>query len=149
MTNRKTSWIVVADGARARILANDGPGKGLREAVGVDFIADKRKTSDMVTDQPGRSPGRGGERHALEPRTDMHRHEKQVFAKDLAAVIDRHCEKRDFGQLVLVAPPTTLGDLRRELGKPALALIKAELARDLTKLSLRELPAHLEDVLRL
>lgn len=149
MPNSKTCWIVIADGARARILANDGPGTGLRNAMAADFVADNRKSRDIASDRPGRSSGSGGDRHAMDPRTDMHRHEKRLFAKELAEVIGDACQRGDFGALVLVAPPATLGDLRRELGKPALASVKAELAKDLTKLAEHELAPHLEGVLRL
>ena len=37
---KKVTWIIVADGSRARVLANDGPGKGLRPAIAGEFHHD-------------------------------------------------------------------------------------------------------------
>jgi protein required for attachment to host cells len=37
---KRVTWIIVADGSRARVLANDGPGKGLRPAITGEFHHD-------------------------------------------------------------------------------------------------------------
>ena len=49
------TWILIADGARARIFANNGPGTGIASATGVDYIADHRPTRDIGADKPGRT----------------------------------------------------------------------------------------------
>lgn len=149
MPKNKISWIIVADGVRARILANHGPGTGLRNPGNMDFVSDNRKSRDIVSDRPGRSKGGTGGRHAMEPRVDSHRYEKHLFAKEMAKQINEACQRGDFDSLVLVAPPQTLGELRNALNKPALSKVVAELGKDLTKIADHDLPEHLEGAIRL
>ena len=91
-----TTWILVADGARAQIIANEGPGKGLKEIPGRAYQGANLPTREIVSDKPGRTYDRGGTggwtatgRHAMEPRTDWHRFEKERFARAMAKVLDK------------------------------------------------------------
>ena len=145
----KKTWIIVADGTRARILANDGPGSGLHDALNADFVSDNRKSRDIVSDRPGRSKGGAGGRHAMEPKVDSHQYEKQQFAKEVANHINDACQRSEFASLILVAPPKTLGELRNALDKSALSKISAELDKDLTKVAIHELPRHINNIIRL
>ena len=149
MPKNKTCWIIVADGTRARILANDGPGSGLRNTTNTDFISDNRKSRDIASDRPGRSEGGTSGRHAMEPRVDSHQYEKQQFAREMAKRINDACHLGEFDSLILVAPPQTLGELRNALDKPALAKVSAELDKDLTKVAIHDLPKHIEGAIRL
>ena len=149
MPKNKTCWIIIADGARARILANDGPGSGLRNTSSTDFISDNRKSRDIISDRPGRSGGGTDGRHAKEPKVDSHQYEKQLFAKEMAKRINDACRRGDFDSLILVAPPQTLGELRSALDKPTLSRVTAELDKDLTKVAVHDLPKHFEGVIRL
>lgn len=149
MPKNKTCWIVVADGTRARILANDGPGCGLRNTSNIDFVADNRKSRDIVSDRPGRSKGGASGRHAIEPRVESHQYVKQLFAKEMAKRINDACRRGDFDSLILVAPPQTLGELRSALDKPALSKVTAELGKDLTKVAVHDLSQHFEGAIRL
>ncbi len=104
----------------------------------------------MGTDKPGRTFDRVGTgRHAKEPRVDWHRFEKHKFARSMAKVLDKAAGNGAFDRLVLVAPPQTLGELRSALDKKTRARITAESAKDLTNLSIHELPEHLSEVVRL
>jgi len=152
MPKNKTCWIVVADGVRARIFANDGPGTGLRNALEMDFIADNRRSRDIVSDRPGRSVGGAGGpggRHTMEPKVDSHQYEKRMFARQIAGHVNDACQRGDFDRLVLVAPPQTLGVMRDALGKPALSKVVAELGKDLTRIAVHDLPRHMEGAIRL
>ncbi|WP_299392954.1 host attachment protein [Pelagibius sp.] len=144
------SWIVVADGARARILENDGPGKGLFPLPEEERHHSHRPTREINADRPGRTHDRlGPGRHAMEPPSDAHRQEKQRFAAKLAERLNAAAAARSYDRLVLVAPAKTLGDLRRALSKETAAKVHAELAKDLTPLADAELPEHLEKVIAL
>ncbi len=144
------TWIVVADGTRARFLVNEGPGRGLSEALPEEAGAPLPPTRELGTDRPGRVfESADGARHAMEPRVDWHRFEKQRFARSVARVIDRGANDRSFDRLILIAPPKTLGDLRAVLGHASRDAVHGELAKDLTKVSIHDLPAHLKDVLNI
>lgn len=144
------TWIVVADGARARVLLNAGPGKGLEPATDevLEHDASRARDRELLADKPGRTIASGGPgRHGMAPRTDWHRFEKERFAHEVAALLRRARAEGAYDRLILVAPPKTLGDLRHELDKQTAERIYAEVAKDLTNLEARELPRHLEDVI--
>ena len=142
------TWILVADGARARILKNEGPGKGLQSAVGEEFHHALPKTSEMGTDRPGRShESANSTRHAMENPVDWHRFEKEKFAREMAKVLDQANNAGAYDRLILVAPPKTLGDLRGALANATRKKVTGELDKDLTQITLGELPGHLNTLL--
>ena len=79
------TWILVADGARARILQSEGWGTGLTPVAGQARRMTNPPTREQVSDRPGRvQESASGTRHAIAPRVDWHRYEKHLFAGELA-----------------------------------------------------------------
>jgi len=146
---KTVTYILVADGARARLYVNHGVGKGLQPVSGATHKADlHHHDREILTDRAGRTHnGVGQNRSAMEPHTEWHRFEKHRFAREMAKVLDAAAASRSFDRLILVAPPATLGDLRMELGDATRKLVTAELAKDLTRHAEQELPQHLGAVL--
>jgi protein required for attachment to host cells len=143
-----TTWILIADGARARIFANHGPGKGVEAVEGAEFTADHRPDREILSDKPGRTfESVGTTRHAIQPHHDPHRELKRAFSERLAQLLDQKLAQKAYDRVVLVAPPVTLGDLREALSDPVKAAVYAELGKDLTKTPTHELPEHLAAVL--
>jgi len=143
-----TTWILIADGARARIFANHGPGKGVTTVEGAEFSADHRPDREIMSDKPGRSfESVGTTRHAIEPHHDPHRELKRSFSERLAAMLDEQLAAKAYDRVILVAPPKMLGDLRAALSAHVQAAVYAELDKDLTKTPVQELPGHLAAVL--
>jgi protein required for attachment to host cells len=144
------TWIVIADGARARIVCNEGPGKGLRPIPTAEMSADLPRTRDLGSDRPGRvHDSQGHSRHGIEPRVDWHRFEKQHFARKVATMLDAKAASSAFDRLILVAPAKTLGDLRATLGKTAQGMVAGEMVKDLTACPDHELADHLKAVIAL
>ncbi len=142
------SWIVVADGAQARILENNGPGKGLTPLPAEEMHSSHRPSRDIDADRPGRTHDRMGPgRHAMEPPSDAHRDEKRRFADELAERLNAAALEQSYDRLILVAPAKTLGDLRQALNKAAAAKVSGELSKDLTPIPDHELPGHLAKVI--
>jgi len=142
------TWIVVADGGQARFLLNEGPGKGLAPAIKQKAEEARKPTREVGSDRPGRVHDRFGPgRHTMVPRVDWHQFEKQKFAREMAAILDGAAEKRAFDRLVLVAPPKTLGTLRSAIRKNTAKLVTAEVPKDLTQVTVGELPDHLGNVI--
>lgn len=147
---KKVTWIIVADGSRARVLANDGPGKGLRPAIAGEFHHDAPPTHLLGTDKPGRvAPSLGANRSAIEPHMDWHEFEKEKFGKEMARLLNEAADRNSYDDLVVVAPARTLSTLRQSLSAKASELIRAELAKDLTHVPLQEMPEHLGNVIAL
>lgn len=149
MKPRKT-WVLVADGARARVLQNTGPGTGVTAALDFDFAASHAPSRDFGSDKPGRGQGAGGTAgHAKPSKVDWHTFEKHLFAKELAAALTDALNKKAFDDLVLVAPPKALGELRMALSDAVKSRVVGELGKDLTHVEIHDLGAHLGDVVRL
>ncbi|MEE8271455.1 MAG: host attachment protein [Alphaproteobacteria bacterium] len=130
---RLTTWVLVADGGRARILRNDGVGKGLQPVAAAVFAVDNPPTRDQGSDRPGRVHDRMGTgRHAMEPKADWHRAEKVHFASSIAERLDAAAGRGDFDRLIVIAPPAALGDLRTALDDRTRRLVTGEIAKDLT-----------------
>ena len=62
-------------------------------------------------------------------------------------MLDQRLAAKAFDRLVIVAPPSALGDLRAALSAHMKPHIYAELNKDLTKTPAAELPQHLAGVL--
>ena len=99
--------VLIADGARTRILENRGRGEGL------PFAADHSPLQDLVEVRQG--PGfrsHGPSRSAIEARSDPRRHLKSTVGGDMADILVVELEAGSQHRLVLVAAPATMGDLR-------------------------------------
>lgn len=143
-------WIVVADGSRAQIFLNSGPGTGLVPAMQHALVADNRPSGSISSDRPGRTfDSAGSGRHAMEPSTDPHRHAQISFAHDVAELLEKEGKAKAFEQILIIAAPRMLGDLRSALGEETKKLVIGELDKDLTKLSINDLSSHLEDMVKL
>jgi protein required for attachment to host cells len=142
------TWVLIADGARARVLESHGLGQGLIANDRLVFEGDHGATHDLVSDREGRSySSRGPGRSAIDARTDPHRELKRSFAHHLADVLAHELDENAYDRLIIVAAPVTLGDLRSALPQKVAARVSAEVAKDLTKLPNDEVSRHLDGVL--
>jgi len=142
--SKKIMWIVVADGGQARFIT-DVTGS---LCLNAEFTADGRSSAEIGSDRPGRTFDSSGQgRHAMEPPTDPHRHEKHTFATHIADELDRALQRKSFDTLVIVAPPQALGDLRHALSPAVSATITAEFNKDLTNKPLPALTEQLKALL--
>jgi len=133
--SRKTT-IVVADGSRARFFTPSDDAKALRSSGQADMVwpASRTRTRDLKSDKPGRAfAGAGASRRGgLEPPHDFHKLEKHRFTLELAHALNASFERREFDQLVVVAPRGSLGELRKLLPIRVLRVVALEIAKDLT-----------------
>jgi len=140
-----TTWILIADGARARLLEQDRHSRRFKPTGEQEFFGSQAQSREIASDRPGRSFDRAGEgRHAMEPGTDPHRHAEYAFARDLATHLEKAANDRRFDRLVVVAAPRTLGDLRGLLPESVRRTVTAEVDKDLTKVPTPELGKHLD-----
>ena len=141
------TWVLIADGARARILQADGESDGLQLVPGCEFGVDDPPDRDIDADKPGRTfDSVGSGRHGMEPKTSPHRHRKAEFARHLAEFLEKKRTQKAFERLLIAAAPVTLGDLRQTLSKGVKAAIGGEVAKDLTGIPDREIADHLGDL---
>lgn len=144
----KTSWILIADGARARIVRRENPRDETRDqAEDLVFEIDHKKSGEIMSDRPGRSfASEGARRSAMEYRTDPQKEQEAEFADTLVDELERGFYAREFEQLAIVAEPRMLGTLRQKLSPALRRVLVTEVAKDLTKLPRHELDAAIADL---
>jgi protein required for attachment to host cells len=144
MIERHKTWVLVVDGARARLFAFSDHDAAL---VPVDFWLSpdaERLAGEAVAHRIGGDHPHGGHaRHAKDPKADPHFHRKEDFLDAVATRINQACAGGAFDRLILVAPATALGTLRHDLSPAVHERIKSELAQDLTKIPDHALIEHL------
>ncbi|WP_417671312.1 host attachment protein [Roseibium sp.] len=137
------AWVLVGDGEKALVFRNEGDSDYPNLQMIRLMENDNPKTSEQGSDAPGtRSDGPGPQRSAMEP-TDWHTLEKHRFAKDMADQLYKAAHKGKFSKLIVVAPPMTLGDLRKEFHKEVKDRVVAEIDKTLTG----HPPAEIEKIL--
>lgn len=131
----KITWIAVADGEKAVIFNN----------IGTDDLPDLRVLAveeienpanrDQAASTPGRmNDGRAGSaRKSAMEETDFHRLAKAQFAKELAARLDLAADADQFDRIIVIAPPSTLGELREHYSSGLRSRLTAEIDKDLTR----------------
>ena len=147
--------VVVADGRKMLFLRNQGD--GLAPNLKVEFAEEKPnpKNSDQKSDAAGGAsstqsgPGapavaRNGSGHAqgggaqFAPsrgsfeETDFHQLEEDRFAAETAELLKKRAFDHDYDSLIVIAPPRTLGELRKHYHKEVSSRLAGELDKDLT-----------------
>lgn len=128
------TWILVGDGRKALMLKNDGtPQKPSLNVIDVLKDGANPPTNAQGADRPGRvMQSTIGTRSAVE-QTDWHEIAEERFAATVAGKINDAAKSNRFEKLVLVAPPSTLAALRKNLDATAAKRVVAEVDKDLTK----------------
>ncbi|SFV30076.1 host attachment protein [Hyphomicrobium facile] len=144
------TWILIADGAHARMVEALGKGHGLHEVAGTETRLHIPPSHLLGKAEPGRvHESVGYTRHAIEPKSDPHDSLEVQFADQLADHLRQYVEINAFDRLVIVAPPTMLGYLRKRLVTDVTSKVIAEVDKDLTKVPNDDVASHLENVVYL
>ena len=136
-------WYVIADGGRARFVERDEEGafRTLSSFVSTEL---HKSTHELGRDRPARvKESATPARHAVEPRRDLHEAAKDAFIRTVATELAAQLKDGKFDELVLVAPPGVIAELKDALSKPIAKLVVEELQKDLTKVPDHELTGHL------
>jgi protein required for attachment to host cells len=145
----KSTWIVVAESARARIFTRSGIGGKLQEVADLSHPESRLHVRELTSDLPGRSFDSHGEgRHGMEQATDPKEQEAQAFAVEIARHVDRSHGEGSFDSLILVAPPKFLGRLRAELSKATRESLVGELDKNLVEADKKTLEHQLSGLLQ-
>lgn len=125
-------WIVVADGEKALFLFNEGDEVYPNLKVFKELEHENPPSHDQGSDKPGRlSDASRNHRSAVE-NTDWHRVEKERFASEISGTLYKYAHAHRFKNLILVAPPQVLGDLRQKIHSEVAECIVATVPKDLT-----------------
>lgn len=125
------SMVLVADGAKMLFFRNEGDGEHpTLKVVTADQQADERDR-DIKRDMAGQAPDAGGH-GATMGEADFHDQAEERFAADAANLLNKGAIAGEYQQLVVIAPPKTLGILRKHYHPEVEKRVILELAKDLT-----------------
>lgn len=138
-----STWIIVADGSRARIF-EEASSSDLHERETLTHPESRMHEQDITSDLPGRTFDSSGEgRHAMGSKHEPKQHEKQEFAKQVADHLDKARTENRLANLIVIAAPAMLGLLRDAFSAETSKLVSAEVDKDLTQHSVQDIQQHL------
>ncbi len=140
------TWVLIADGARASVLAYNDPDNRLELVKGGDLCHINKPTRELVSTKRGRVfNSADGSRSAMERPTDPHMLEKKRFAQRVADFLSNRSAR--YKRLIVVAAPKTLGDLRQSFPDSVKAKVSDEFDKDLTSVPLNDVQGHLKHMM--
>jgi protein required for attachment to host cells len=138
------SFVLVADGRKSLFFRNEGdsefPNLIVEEKETHPNPAHHEQASDLAGQSARTMDGRGGSMEEV----DFHQQEEDRFAADTAAMLKARALRNEFEALVVVAPPRTLGELRKHYHKEVERRLVAELPKDLVNLTVPEIEKILQ-----
>ncbi len=138
------TWIMVANASQAKLFANHGPKKGLQLVKEFIHPESRVKTSNLVSDRSGANSGPG--HGAFVQATDPKHHEAERFAQEVAKELDHGRVKNAYDRLILVASAPFMGLVNACLPGQVRSKVSESIDKDYTRLPVKELAGHLEEV---
>jgi protein required for attachment to host cells len=141
----QTTWIVVADSARARVFKRRGKNGELQEIETLTHPESHLHSGDLRTGSKSEVFDRAGQGERQSgPRVTPSQKHKLEFAKEIGERLAKAEHESQFDALVLIAEPAVLGDLREKLTAPTAQRIVREIDKNWSK----ESPQRIEELLR-
>ena len=138
-----SALVLVSDGRRARFLRNKGTPRDPQLILERDLECGNPPTREQGTDRAGQFKGPPGGRASALDQADWHQQAEERFAAEVADTLYQMEHAHQFSELVMVAPPKMLGELRARLRPEVADTVIAEVAKDLTGHPIPELGRQL------
>ncbi|QPC95915.1 host attachment protein [Mesorhizobium sp. INR15] len=130
----KGGTVAVADGERLNLLRNSGD------------EANPKLTALEAEDVSNENKGSGARHQSSSANPDSSQIEEDSFASGTAELLNRQVLGGQIANLIIIAAPRTLGELRKHYHQKLSAALIGEIPKDLTGHSAQEiekqLPAH-------
>lgn len=124
--------ILVADGRKTLFLRNHGGAAQIDLRTEAHDERADAKDRDLKTDAPGLSGQSFGFGRPALDETDFHQQAEDRWAKDTADILNRRALAGDYDALAIVAPPRTLGELRKHFHKETEKRLVATFNKEMT-----------------
>jgi protein required for attachment to host cells len=135
--------VVVADSYRARFFdveSVNGPLLEVKTLLQPDARLSER---ELVSDTPGRAKEGSDRRQTMEPRTGAKTQNSIEFARLVAHELGQALNEGRYTQLIIVAAPSFLGELRKHLDKQTRNAVVLEMGKDLSQMTSDVIREHL------
>ncbi|WNO52575.1 host attachment family protein [Stakelama saccharophila] len=126
------AMVVVADGRKMLFLRNEGDAE--YPNLVVERVREQENPPDreQSTDGPGTTFSSQSNGRSSYQETDFHQLEEDRFAVETADLLKKRALRNEFDSLIVVAPPRTLGELRKHYHKEVSERLVGEIDKDLT-----------------
>ena len=124
--------VLVTDGRKTLFFRNHGDVNQIDLRTEAHDEREDAKDSEMKTDAPGTNQQSAGYGRSTYEETDFHQLEEDRWARSAADEVNKRALANDFEALAIVAPPKTLGELRKALHKEAAKRVVCEVAKEMT-----------------
>ena len=124
--------VFVTDGRKTLLFRNHGDANQIDLRTEAHDERADAKDSDMKTDAAGSNAQSGGYGRPSYEETDFHQLEEDRWAKHAAEDVNKRALNNDFEALAIIAPPKTLGELRKQLHKEAARRVVCEIPKEMT-----------------
>ncbi len=141
--------VLVTDGRKTLFFRNHGDVNQIDLRTEAHDEREDSKDSEMKTDAPGAQAQSGGNGRSTYEETDFHQLEEDRWAKSAAEEVNKRALTNDFDALAIIAPPKTLGELRKQLYKEAEKRVVVEIAKEMTGHTIADIEKLLVDVTRI
>ena len=142
------TWILVADGGRARILETTAKHQAMHFISGSRSHLDGPPDREMSGAASDHSYGSAGlARFGVESRRASNTALEALFASQLASMLADHSAKEAFDRLIIIAPATMLGNLRKMIKPEVRNKVVAEIDEDPADIPNNEIASRIETVI--
>ena len=125
--------VLVTDGRKTLFFRNEGDSNQIDlRTEAHDEREDVSSAGELATDAPGTVQQSAGYGHSTYEETDFKQLEEDRWAHSAAEQVNKRALANDFDDLVIVAPPKTLGELRKKLHKEAERRVICEIPKEMT-----------------
>ena len=124
--------VLVTDGRKTLFFRNHGDENQIDLRTEAYEEREDLKNSEIKTDSAGSSKQSFGYGRPAMEETDFHQLEEDRWAHSAAETVNQRVLNNDFDALAIVAPPKTLGILRKKLHKEAERRLVCEIPKEMT-----------------
>lgn len=139
-----TTWIVVAESSRARILSTHSSIEPLEEVALLDHPEARMHEQELTSDGSGRRFANAGpRRHGMSDPVRWKDEHAGRFAREVGQRLEQARSAHAFDRLILAAPPKFLGLLREELAPGTEAVVTHEFDKNWVHDDAKKIREHL------
>ncbi|MBW0145106.1 host attachment family protein [Sphingomicrobium clamense] len=136
--------VMVTDGRRLLFLRNEGDREHMNLVVEKATERDDAPDRELSTDEPGSVFSSGSTARSSYEETDFHQLEENRWVHDAADKVNGRALSNDFDELVIIAPPKALGELRKKLHKETEKRTILEIDKEMTNQPVKEIEELIE-----
>ena len=140
--------VLVTDGRKTLFFRNQGDVNQIDLRTEAHDERVDLSDGEMKTDAAGSTHQSGGYGRPSYEETDFHQLEEDRWAKQAAEEVNKRALANDFDALAIIAPPKTLGELRKQLHKEAARRVVCEIPKEMTRRPIPDIEALLVSEMR-